>query len=91
MDLWNNSVGIELGSREDLRHMSVRDLFDYAIANNMLILDPYEVDNRFGISEDFFGGRNWTVMVAWNVLGYDKVIWSQRPGIDSVTFSRSSY
>ena len=74
MDLWNNWIGIMLGSDDNLAHKSINQLFEYAMNRDMLILSGQDVSSRLGISDDYRSMPYWTVLVMWNVLGYNMTI-----------------
>jgi len=40
----------------------------------MLITNPYQVNERFGLSPYTFGEPYWRVLVIWDILGFNKAI-----------------
>ena len=71
MDIWNNAVGIKLGSDPTLAYMSADQLFNYAVLNNLLITDAKQVYEKYGFSESqFMSGSDWTVKIVWDIGSY---------------------
>ena len=62
-DLWNNSLGIEMGSCPNHEGSSSYDAFRYAQANNWLIEHELHVADRLGIVPDSDG----YVLGSWNL------------------------
>jgi hypothetical protein len=81
MDLWNNRVGIELGSRSDLSHKCLHELFMYARNhqndNIRLILNSYDVDAAFGLNSNLFGYPYWRATAIWDILGFNVTLWNE--------------
>lgn len=66
MDLWNNQVGRILGGNPNLSTLTDRQLFDYAVENNMLILDATTTYEFYNVS-DYINTEDWTVNVIWDL------------------------
>ena len=65
MDLWNNSVGIEMGACPDQQDRSSYEAFWYAQENGWLIDDIRYAPERLGIVP--YGGINGTVTGVWDL------------------------
>ena len=66
MDLWNNSVGRTLASDSKHAGKTYTQLFDYAVENNLLILDATKAYAFYGVT-DYITGSDWTVDVKWDL------------------------
>ena len=66
MDLYNNSVGIEMGMSPEHQNSSSYEAFWYAQRNGWLIDDIRYVSERLGIFPD--GDRNGTVLGSWDLI-----------------------
>ena len=92
MDLWNNRVGIELAARSDFAHKTYDELFLYALANNMLITNAYQVNERFGLHEDLFNYSNgWMAWAYWDITGFTMALWCRGFSVTVSNFGRPAY
>ena len=67
MDLWNNQVGRELANNKDFAHMTIEELFQFAIDYNLLITDATNAYNFLGITDYITDPASYTVDTEWDL------------------------
>lgn len=67
MDLWNNQVGRELANNKDFAHMTIEELFQFAIDYNLLITDAVNTYEFLGITDYITDPASYTVDTEWDL------------------------